>query len=394
MKILHAITSINPIMGGPVEGIKQRGNYLSAIGHCVEVVSSDKMNADYVSNFPLPLHLPGGERERNFSPFSYSFNWAFYRWLREHASDYNFIVVNGLWQFQGLAVWLALLGSKTPYVVFVHGMLDPWFKANYRFKHIKKLIYWLLIERRVLRNAGYVLFTSEEECLAARRSFPFYRVNERVVDYGTNSPDKVSEEAVKALTARHPIFRKENAILFVGRIHPKKGVDVLIAAFSQACKLDNSAHLIIAGPDQDNYEKELRDLSRKFNIEAKVSFIGMIQGEEKCAAYSKASVFALASHQENFGISVAEALAVGKPVLISNKVNIWREIENDGAGLVGEDTVYGFRILLERWLTMDVAAKRAMSIAAGECFRRRFSVERMAESLIDVGNALKLIPKR
>jgi glycosyltransferase involved in cell wall biosynthesis len=117
-----------------------------------------------------------------------------------------------------------------------------------------------------------------------------------------------------------------------------------------------------------------------------ITFTGPIYGEEKWGALAAAEVFALPSHQENFGIAVAEALASGLPALLSDKVNIWREIVADGAGLAEPDTIEGVTMLLERWLAADRAALRA---AAARCFAARFDIRRTAENLVALISACR-----
>jgi glycosyltransferase involved in cell wall biosynthesis len=109
----------------------------------------------------------------------------------------------------------------------------------------------------------------------------------------------------------------------------------------------------------------------------------MLSGDLKWGAFHAADAFVLPSHQENFGIAVAEALACGLPVLISNKVNIWREIEQDGGGLVAEDTLAGTRELLEQWVRLAPEQQERMRTSARDCFNQRFEIGRAAKSLYE-----------
>ena len=108
----------------------------------------------------------------------------------------------------------------------------------------------------------------------------------------------------------------------------------------------------------------------------------MLKGEKKWGAFFASEVFCLPSHQENFGIVVAEALACGKPVLISNKVNIWREVAVDGAGFVHDDTVEGTAFGFQKWLNLIPTEREAMQLAARNCFETRFRIDRVTESFI------------
>ena len=109
-------------------------------------------------------------------------------WLRQHAKDYDAVIVNGLWQYTTHATWRALNKGSVPYYVFTHGMLDPWFKRTYPLKHLKKWLFWPWADYRALRDAKAVFFTCEEERLLARQSFWLYRCHETVVSYGTGAP--------------------------------------------------------------------------------------------------------------------------------------------------------------------------------------------------------------
>src|SRR5579862_9840291 len=174
MKILHTIHSVNSSGGGPIEGIKQLGALARSSGHAVEVLSVDPPDAPFLGSFPLPIHALGPATR------AYGFTPHLVPWLRERAHYYDIVVVNGIWQYHSLAVWHALRHTKVPYVVYTHGMLDPWFKRRYPLKHLKKWLYWPWAEYRVLRDAAAVCFTSEEERRLARLSFRPYRCREVV----------------------------------------------------------------------------------------------------------------------------------------------------------------------------------------------------------------------
>ena len=232
-------------------------------------------------------------------------------------------------------------------------------------------MYWPWAEYRVLRDAKAVLFTCEEERLLARKSFFLYRCNEQVVSYGTATSTEDPAVCKAAFFDRHPELKGKRFLLFMGRIHPKKGCDLLIEAFASVRQGNPECCLVIAGPDQaTRMQSQLMALARRRQVADRISWTGMISGNIKQGAIETAEAFILPSHQENFGIVVAEALASGKPVLISNKVNIWREIEQDGAGLVANDDLDGTRWLLRTWFGMSAAEKQTMSARARQSFLR------------------------
>ena len=375
MNILHIISSVNPGDGGPIEAIKQLGKASVSGGHRVEVASLDAPDATYLKEFPLPVYPLGP------TTLSYGFATRFIPWLRANRSRYDAVVVNGIWRFHSFGTWQALRNSNTPYVLFIHGMLDPWFKKHYPLKHLKKWMYWPWAEYRVLRDAQAVLFTCEEERLLARSSFWLYRCNEIVIHFGTAKPNGDPEQELHEFFSRCPELRGKKLALFMGRIHPKKGCDLLIEAFAEVMAQHLEWQLVIAGPDQVGWRKKLNDRARQLGLTSRITWTGMVSGAGKWGTLRAAEVFVLPSHQENFGIAVAEALAVSVPALISNKVNIWREIEADGAGMVAEDDLQGTCELLQAFLEMPEEKNRAMRQRARECFERRFEITKAAESL-------------
>jgi glycosyltransferase involved in cell wall biosynthesis len=371
--------SANAADGGPVEGVKQLGTTLVATGeHHVEVATLDDPKAPWVAEFPLPVH-----------PLGPSYTWYGYAprlvpWLRANASRCDVVVVNGLWRYSSFGAWRGLHGTATPYVVFTHGMLDPWFKREYPLKHLKKWLYWPWADYRVLRDAAAVVFTCEEERLLARQSFSLYKAREVVVGYGTSPAPSTDETELRSFFSQFPGLQGKRLALFMGRLHPKKGCDLAIEAFARVLAADPAWHLVIAGPDQVGLRPLLSSLAAKLDIADRITWTGMIGGATKRSVLSAAEVFVLPSHQENFGIVVAEAMSYGVPPLISDKVNIWREIRDDGAGLVAADDLAGTCSLLTSWLAQSEHDRKRMRERARQSFASRFEIQSAAQSLARV----------
>jgi glycosyltransferase involved in cell wall biosynthesis len=375
MNILHLISSVNPAGGGPIEGIKQLGTTLESAGHNVEIASLDDPNSAFLNQSPLPVYPLGP------ATLKYAFSARFIPWLRSNRARYDAVIVNGIWQFHSFGAWRALHNSNTPYVLFTHGMLDPWFKRQYPLKHLKKWMYWPWADYRVLRDAKAVLFTCEEERALARKSFWLYRCNEIVVSYGTAKPKGNPDQDRREFFTRYPELRGKKLALFMGRVHPKKGCDLLIEAFAKVFAQQLDWHVVIAGPDEVGWQEALNYRAAQLGLAPRITWTGMVSGAVKWGALRAAEVFVLPSHQENFGIVVAEALAAGTPTLISNKVNIWREIESDGAGIAAEDTLEGTCKLLRSYEEMPDEKRVAMRQAAQQCFEQRFEIGKAAETL-------------
>ena len=268
-------------------------------------------------------------------------------------------------------------------------LLPPIFLRHYPLKHLKKWLYWPWADYRVLRDAKLVLFTSEEERTLAAKSFWLYRANPFVVGYGTRVPSFDLEELRRGFFCQYPNLQGKRLAIFVGRIHPKKGCDLLIQAFHETLAKDQDWHLLIVGPDQVGWQVELERMSEGLGIRDRITWPGMLRDERKWSAIAASEVFALPSHQENFGIVVAEALAAGIPVLISNQVNIWREIERDKAGFVDRDNLKGTSNLLSAWSRLGDSERAAIKINARRCFEQHFDLERNGIRFLEMIRSFK-----
>jgi glycosyltransferase involved in cell wall biosynthesis len=268
--------------------------------------------------------------------------------------------------------------AGVPYFVFIHGALDPWFRQNYPLKHLKKALYWKLAEHRVVRDAARVLFTTAEEMTLANRAFTPWQCRAAVTGYGVARPELSADFDrrlwIDTLTGAYPRLAGRDYILFLSRVHEKKGIDLLMRAFATAKPLLPGTALVIAGPAERNTMDALARIARESGIEDDVVWTGPLYKDDKWNTIRAAEACVLPSHQENFGISVVEALACGVPVLVSNKVNIWREIEAANAGLVADDTVAGATKLLTAWAGKTTEQKREMQCNARTCFARNFDI--------------------
>jgi glycosyltransferase involved in cell wall biosynthesis len=377
MRILRVISTLDPSFGGPVAGASLIDAELIRLGAHVEVVCLDGPDLPFHRDYPAPVHALGPGLG------NYGYARRLGAWLVSSEKNFDVAVINGLWQYHSFAARRAFRRAGLPYLVFTHGMLDPWFKRAYPLKHVKKWIYWPWGDYRVLRHAAGVLFTSDEERIQSRQSFWLYRCNELVTPYGTSGPPLDASILRERFYERNQDLRSKRLFLFLGRIHHKKGCDLLVEAFAGVAHRNPEVHLVMAGPDQVGWRRELEMKSAAMGISDRITWMGMLKGEEKWRAYAAAEVFCLPSHQENFGIAVAEALSCGTPVLVSDKVNIWREILADEAGLVRPNSLAGTVSALEDWMSLPSDARERMGLAARSCFVRRFSVHEAARSLLE-----------
>ena len=386
MRILHIVGSINPAAGGPTEAIRMIILYRPP-GYEAEVATLDSPDAPFLADFPFQVHALGTKNKTWYSP-------KLIPWLRANRSRFDGIIVHGLWEFTGLAALIAVAGRQ-PYLVFAHGMLDPYFKRRYPLKHAKKWIYWIMVQYWVLRSAARVMFTTEIERDLARESFWLWRWEPMVVSYGADPELPDIETLIPAFYERCPEIHRDNNrryLLFLGRIDPKKGCDLLLQAFAAVATAHPDLHLIMAGPDPLEWRKKLQAITDTAGLGERVHWPGMLRGSAKWGAFAICDAFVLPSHQENFGIAVAEALACGRPVLISDQINIAPEIAADGCGLVEPDTLEGATRLLQRWLALNADQRSAMREQAHSTFAARYDMRRNSAFILRTFEYLQAKP--
>ncbi|WP_109464852.1 glycosyltransferase [Albibacillus kandeliae] len=382
MKILRIIPSVNPQDGGPIAGILNTAHEMKEVGgHTTEIVCHDLPDSPWLSDFPFKVHALGPIHKK------YGRHTKLSSWIAENGKFYDAAVLHGLWNHASIRGWQGLREAKLPYVVYTHGMLDPWFRKKYPVKHILKQMAWA-VQGRALRDAHSVLFTSAEEEKLSRRVFWGFKYDSRVVAYGVSNPPSVKEANRAAFQDVYPGIGDRSYILFLSRIHPKKGVDLLIEAYGSIIKgmetPSDFPDLVIAGPDALDMKPKLSKKAESLGVADRIHWPGMISGKAKFGAFRASEVFILPSHQENFGQVVAEALACNVPVLTTDKVNIWREIVNAGAGLAEPDTLEGITRLLVRWKALGKEEQDQMRQEARPCYDRHFTISAASQDLTDI----------
>lgn len=372
-----------PTIGGPAQGLRNTIPELEKLGFRHEVASCDAPSACWNSRDAFPLHLLGPGR------FGFAYSHRLSEWLLKNLPRFDAVLIHGLWLWPGLATFLAYrkLASPRPRLFLMpHGMLDPWFQTDpsRRLKALRNSLYWRLCERHVVNGADAILFTCDEELRLARTTFPGYKPKREFnAGYGIPEPPGFSEPMQTAFWEKAPGLRQKRYVLFLGRIDPKKGVDLLIQAYAGILKTLSPGvdfpELAIAGPGWDTpYGKHLSGL---IGNRPQIHKIGMLEGVAKWGAIHGCEGFILPSHQENFGIAVVEALACDKPVLISDKVNIWREVRQENAGLVAEDSIGGTESLLREFFLNQRLTVRGQCRA---CYRRFFGIENAVQRIAKI----------
>ncbi|MBD1393311.1 glycosyltransferase [Mucilaginibacter glaciei] len=389
MKLLHIIATMNPTSGGPCQGIRNSNPEIVRYGISREVVSLDDPDADFLGSDDFIIHALGPA----YGPWHYAPRLR--PWLLENLSRFDAVVINGLWIYPSYAGWSAMQELKRAakrdsqihvpkMFVMPHGMLDPYFQnaPDRRLKAIRNWFYWKLIEKSVVDDADGILFTCETEMLLARKSFsPYHPKKEINVGYGIIPPPQYSADMVEKFREKYPQAPETPYLLFLSRIHKKKGVDLLIKAFAEivasaVVKNIDYPNLVIAGPGLNTrYGSRIIKLLASYpQLKECVFFTGMLTGDAKWGALYGCEAFVLPSHQENFGIAVVEAMACKKPVLISQQINIWKEIDSGGGGIINEDTQEGTQKTLDEWIALPFQQKEAMGKNALDTYINNFHI--------------------
>ena len=375
MRLLHVIHDLAPSGGGPPEHLLQLSRGYGELGVTLEVLTLDAPDAAYLTRYPFKVHALGPTTS------TYGFSAEARRWLHENVRQYDAVIIDGLWLYLGLVVRNVTLAAGIPYLVFPHGMLDPWFREQYPLKHVKKQLFWWAAQYRIMRDASRIVFTTEAEQALAPRTFSPSRWRSAVVSLGTSRPPGDPRQQRAAFLEKVPAVRHRRFLLFLSRLHIKKGCDLLIKAFCAIAASHPDVDLVLAGPDPDGLRPGLESILQQGGLAHRVHWPGMVEGDVKWGAFRSAEAFILPSHQENFGIAIAEAIACRLPVLISNKINIWKYVSEDRTGFVEDDTEAGTIKLFERWLALSAEEKEAMAAQTDRSFDLRFSMSRCAASL-------------
>ncbi len=335
MKILQIVPSVSLIYGGPSQMVLGLSKALAVEGIDVTLITTNS-NGDTGQE---PLDVPLGKQIAQdgykmiyfpCSPFRrYKFSLPLLQWLATNAKNYDLAHIHALFSPVSTAAATICRNKKLPYIMRPLGTLDP---ADLAKKKLLKKIYGLLLEKPNLAGASAIHFTSQEEA----------KVSER---YGTNSPDLVIPLGVNLPESMPSLGKMRQElkidadipiILFMSRIDPKKGLNLLIPALKSLHQTGIKFHFVLAGtnPQDPDYENSISKNIKQSALNSMTTITGFVSGETKLSLLQDATIFVLPSYYENFGIAVAEAMATETPVVISNKVHIWQEIESADAGWI------------------------------------------------------------
>lgn len=376
MKIVHFLDDIRLESGGVVRAVLDYVKLLAARGHEVTLVTLHAQDVpaswrEGGAGLPRVVELP--RDRRSFGLMSKAGVEAFERVLREA----EVLHLHGPWERTNAQAAGAARRLGVGYVLSVHGMLDEWSVAQ---EALKKKVYHALVARRMLGGAAVVHVTADDEGRQAARWIPKGPAVEVLPilvdfdDYRELPEASLALERIEGVPAEGP------RVLFLSRVHPKKGVENAIGMLPMLAERGHRPSLLIAGTGPSAYRHGLEALATELAVRDRVHFLGMVKGMEKIALYRLCDVYVLPTSQENFGIVLPEALACETPVVTTKGTDIWREIEGSGGGVIVEQRPEGFAKAVGDLLD-DEERRAAMGRAGREWVFRHLDPERILDGL-------------
>ncbi|HUJ71556.1 MAG TPA: glycosyltransferase [Verrucomicrobiae bacterium] len=376
MRVLHVIPAVAPRYGGPSQAVIEMCLTLQRDGIDAELCAT---NADGSGHLDVDIDKPTSYRgvpahffRRDWSE-AFKFSRSLDRWLERHIAGYDIVHIHAVFSHATHAAARACRRHHVPYIVRPLGTLEPW---SMQQKRPRKLLAWHFFFRRVLHEASAVHYTTEQERELTERSLG--------LNGGIVIPNGVDEKLLEVQTSgkfrqQHGIPADAPFVLSLSRLHPKKGIDLLLKAFVDLKAQGKLAewHLVVAGDGETDYVEGLRKIVLGTSVQPIVHWVGWLEGATKFEALAEADLFVLSSLQENFGIGPVESMACGSPVLLSRQVGLASDVRKAGAGWVIDLDAAGLRDGLAQATgnPMELATRGA---AARELVRERFTWSRIA----------------
>lgn len=380
MKVLHVIPSLSPKDGGPSFALPviARGLIRAGIGIDVAATAGDEELALLNGDLTKPISRDGANyyyfrRQTEF----YKISRPMTRWIAQHIREYDLVHIHALFSYSAYTAANLAIKNRVPYVIRPLGVLNRWGMENRR--RLLKQLSFRFIERRILDNAAAIHYTSRQEKVEAEMAGA--TTTPVVIPLGIDTSLFKPGKSVARFYERFPIARGRDIVLLISRLDPKKGVDILLRAFQEVQRSHPASLLVLAGDGEPGFVAGLRKLTGDLGIAGQVLYTGFLSGDDKMAAFAAASLFALPSYSENFGLAAVEAMASGLPCVLSDQVGVAPDVEEYQAGSVVPCEPAAVALALQRLLADPVLRQRSGENAV-RLANERFSLEAMTGSLM------------
>lgn len=341
MKVLHIIPSYYPAiqLGGPIQSVHEINKALVKKGtpvHVFTLIAGLEISKEIKPNVWFEFDGVKVKYLDYVKITRYNYSFSFLLNVFKNIKNYDLVHLTGIWNFPILAGSLCSIFYNKPFIISPRGSLYEE-TVNLKRSRIKK-IYLKLFSRFFLKKASVIHYTSKDEFEKVER---FLQIGKKstIIHNGIDLKTIFQMKNDELFESKFPELRDRKYILSLGRITKKKGFDLLIPAMKKIVENRKGIFLIIAGPDDEGYLNEVKKIINENNLERNIVFTGLIDGELKWSVYRHAEIFVLPSYSENFGNTVVEAMACGTPVVVTNKVGISRELQQNDSGIIVDTTV-------------------------------------------------------
>lgn len=388
LHILVTAEDIAPSTGGGRVGILGVCRGLAQRGHQVILYAT---NTDGGKTRGVPLGVPTLEEgvEVHFYParkviWGYELSLPMHRALKRGVVQSDLVLIHSLYRFTSTVAAYYCRKFGVPYILRPHGALDPF--LVYRRRWFLKWAYIKLIESRNFNFAAAVQYSSRMEEEMTRR-FMSVSSPSLVIPEGIDLQDFAALPSHGTFRAGYPEMAGKTLILFLGRFHQKKGLELLIDAFARVATRCPNAHLVVAGSGDRDYMKRIIQMLHDRGLTHRSTVTGQLNNDAKLAVLADADLFVLPSYGENFGLAVVEAMACGLPVLISDKVGIWRDIAEAEAGKITPCDPEKIADAMES-LVNDPSLRITLGQRGKRLVRTQFNMDRIAGKMESAYQAL------
>lgn len=380
MKVLHVIPSLSPSQGGPSLVLPVMAAALAKRGVQVDVVTTD----DDGRGRKVPGGVTGAWQEREgwrlrmFPKQTefYKVSLPLRRWLRAHVSEYDVVHVHAVFSFASSAACAAARAAGVPFIVRPLGVLNAWGMRNRRRWIKAQSFRWL--DKPLLDAAAAIHYTSQAE--ADEAAALAIRARPVVIPLGTDLRGFDVLPSPSLFHAAHPQAADDRNVLFLSRLDPKKGLELLLDAFAMSSARRKGWRLVVAGAGEASYEASLKTRAEALGIQGRLLWTGFLEGAQKLSALAACQMFVLPSSSENFGIALLEAMASGLPCVSTEGVALAKDAAASGAVLLAERTAPELASVMDR-LAESAQLRQSLGCRAADLARNAYSAEAMAAAL-------------